>query len=59
MRSMVEGARVSPLAALAPLHRTSCGPPPRFGEELYQPQYPGRGMGVAPSRWRQTPSGRR
>jgi hypothetical protein len=29
---MVEGARVSKLAALAPLHRTSCGPPPRSGE---------------------------
>jgi len=34
MRSMVEGAHVSMLAALAPLHRTSCGPPPRSGEEL-------------------------
>jgi hypothetical protein len=36
MRSMVEGARVSMLAALAPLHRTSCGPPPRSGEEFYR-----------------------
>ena len=33
MRSMVEGARLSMLAAFAPLHRTSCGPPPRAGEE--------------------------
>src|SRR3954471_18522262 len=36
MRSMVEGARASRLAALAPLHRTSCGPPPRSGEEPYR-----------------------
>ena len=33
MRSMVEGAHASKLAALAPLHRTSCGPRPRAGEE--------------------------
>jgi hypothetical protein len=33
MRSMVEGARVSMLATLAPLHRRSGGPPPRSGEE--------------------------
>jgi hypothetical protein len=34
MRSMVEGAHASMLAALAPLHRTPCGPPPRAGEDL-------------------------
>jgi hypothetical protein len=34
MRSMVEGAHASMLAALAPLHRRSGGPPPRTGEEL-------------------------
>ncbi len=33
-RRLVEGARASMLAALAPLHRTSCGSPPRSGEEL-------------------------
>jgi hypothetical protein len=33
MRSMVEGALASMLAALAPLHRRSGGPPPRAGEE--------------------------
>ncbi|MDB5692213.1 MAG: hypothetical protein JWO81_1276 [Alphaproteobacteria bacterium] len=33
MRSMVEGARRSTLAALTPLHPTPCGPPPRAGEE--------------------------
>jgi hypothetical protein len=35
MRSMVEGARASMLAALAPLHRATRGPPPRSGEEHY------------------------
>ena len=35
MRSMVEGA---PRHAQNPLHRTSCGPPPRPGEEL--PAFP-------------------
>jgi len=34
MRSMVEGAHLSMLAALAPLHHPSGGPPPRTGEEL-------------------------
>jgi hypothetical protein len=31
---LVEGAHVcAGLAPLAPLHRTSCGPPPRSGED--------------------------
>ena len=36
MRSMVEGARLSALATLAPLHRAASrrGPPPRSGEDL-------------------------
>jgi hypothetical protein len=33
MCNMVEGARLSLLAALAPLHQPSAGPPPRAGEE--------------------------
>jgi len=35
MRSMVEGAHASMLAALAPLHHSpaASGPPPRSGEE--------------------------
>jgi len=32
-RRLVEGARGSMLAALAPLHHASHGPPPRPGEE--------------------------
>jgi hypothetical protein len=36
MRSMVEGAHLSMLAALAPHHHAAArrGPPPRSGEEL-------------------------
>ena len=36
MRSMVEGAHLSMLAALAPLHHAASrrGPPPRSGEDL-------------------------
>jgi len=40
MRSMVEGARLSMLAALAPLHRSSSGPPPRSGEERMSSDWP-------------------
>jgi hypothetical protein len=32
-RSVVDGARASMLAPLAPLHRSASGPPPRAGEE--------------------------
>jgi hypothetical protein len=31
---LTEGARIPMLAALAPLHHASHGPPPRSGEEL-------------------------
>ena len=33
MRSMVEGAQRWSGGEVGPLHRTSCGPPPRPGEE--------------------------
>jgi hypothetical protein len=34
MRSMVEGVRGPAVCVEGPLHRTSCGPPPRPGEDL-------------------------
>ncbi|MDB5692014.1 MAG: hypothetical protein JWO81_1077, partial [Alphaproteobacteria bacterium] len=36
MRSMVEGGERSAPRAAGPLHRTSCGPPPRPGEDYFE-----------------------